>query len=73
MRKLKLVFEDATWQVDLRQNSVVSDGRILFESKQTINETYIDQMNYFIEIIKSKKSSFNSIQDSYNVLKICLA
>ena len=72
-RTLELVFEDATWQVDLRQNSVVSDGRILFESKQTINETYIDQMNYFIEIIKSKKSSFNSIQDSYNVLKICLA
>jgi predicted dehydrogenase len=72
-RTLELVFEDATWQVDLRQNVVVSDGRILFESKQTIAETYIDQMNYFIEIIKNKKSSFNSIEDSYNVLKICLA
>jgi predicted dehydrogenase len=72
-RTLELVFEDATWQVDLRQNSVVSDGRTLFESTQTITETYIDQMNYFIEIIMSKKSSFNSIQDSYNVLKICLA
>ena len=72
-RTLELVFEDATWQVDLRQNSVVSDGRILFESKQTITETYIDQMNYFIEILKNKKSSFNSIEDSYKVLKICLA
>ena len=71
-RNLELIFDDATWQVDLRQNSVVSDGRTLFESKQTIADTYTDQMNYFIEIIKNKKSSFNSIKDSYNVLKICL-
>jgi hypothetical protein len=72
-RTLELVFDDETWEVDLRQNSVVSGGRNLFQSKQTVAETYLDQMNYFIDTIQNGDSSFNSINDSYNVLKICLA
>jgi predicted dehydrogenase len=72
-RTLELVFDDETWEVDLIKNSVVSGGRILFESKQTIAETYSDQMNYFIDTIQNGNSAFNSIKDSYNVLKICLA
>lgn len=71
-RTLELVFNDETWEVDLRQNSVVSGGRILFQSGQTIAETYYDQMSYFIDNVKKGKPSFNSIEDSYNVLKICL-
>ena len=71
-RTLELVFDDETWEVDLRQNSVVSGGRTLFQSTQTNTETYSDQMNYFVDIVKNGKPSFNSIEDSYNVLKICL-
>jgi predicted dehydrogenase len=72
-RSLELVFDDETWEVDLIKNSVVSKGRTLFKSEQTIAETYLDQMNYFIDTIQQGNQSFNSIQDSYNVLKICLA
>jgi predicted dehydrogenase len=72
-RTLELLFNDETWEVDLRQNSVISGGRILFQSRQTIADTYYDQMSYFIDNVKKGKPSFNSIEDSYNVLKICLA
>jgi predicted dehydrogenase len=72
-RTFELVFSDETWEVDLVQNSVVSGGRILYQSGQTIAETYYGQMSYFIENVKKDKPSFNSIEDSYNVLKICLS
>lgn len=73
-RTLELVFEDETWTVDLRANIVVSGERILFSSPQTILDTYADQLGYFIQLVKNKKnSSFNSINDAYNVLKICLS
>lgn len=72
-RTLELVFENETWTVDLRTNIVVSGERILFNSSQTILDTYTDQLGYFIQLIKNKKNnSFNSINDAYNVLKICL-
>jgi predicted dehydrogenase len=72
-RTLELVFEDETWSVDLRANTVLSGERVLFSSPQTILDTYTDQLSYFIQLLKNgNKRSFNSINDAYNVLKICL-
>jgi len=72
-RTLELVFEDETWIVDLRKNIIMSQDKIIFKSDQDIIDTYLDQMNYFVQLVKTnKKTSFNAIEDAYNVLKICL-
>lgn len=72
-RTLELVFEDETWIVDLRKNIIMSQDKIIFKSDQNMIDTYLDQMNYFVQLVKTnKKTSFNTIEDAYNVLKICL-
>ncbi|OFY38950.1 MAG: oxidoreductase [Bacteroidetes bacterium GWF2_40_14] len=71
-RNLELVFEDETWNVDLLKNQVVCKNQILFSSEQRISNTYLDQMKYFIGCIQNKNKSINTVNDAYNVLKICL-
>jgi predicted dehydrogenase len=71
-RTLELVFEDETWLVDLRANRIDCNGRAVFASAQTVADTYLLQMQYFVSLVKKPQPSFNTVQDAYNVLKICL-
>jgi len=71
-RTLELVFEDETWEIDLLKNTVTCNKKIIFSSSQKMSDTYIEQMKYFISSVMGKSKSFNTIVDSYNVLKICL-
>lgn len=73
-RSLEIVFRDRTIAVDLVHNVVTSsDSGIIFESDQTVMDTFKDQMEYFLALIKAGETrSFNAINDAYNVLKICL-
>lgn len=71
-RSLELVFEEKTLYVDLLKNQVQSEGEILFQSNQRIIDTYLYQMNYFLDCIHNKKESMNTVIDAYNVLKICI-
>ena len=71
-RSLELVFEDETWSVDLLKNQIVINGEIIFTSEQRIADTYLVQMKYFINSLNGKKKTFNTINDAFEVLKICL-
>jgi predicted dehydrogenase len=70
-RTMEILFEDSTWLVDLKQNKVVMGETEIFKSSQQINDTYLEQMKYFLQIIqKGGKSSLNSIDEAVEVLKI---
>ena len=71
-RSLELVFEDATWNIDLLKNQVSCNNEIIFSSAQQVADTYQTQMEYFISCLTKKNAIFNTISDAYNVLKICL-
>lgn len=72
-RTFELVFEDETWLVDLKQNAVFVNQDVLFTSDRTMLDTYEAQMNYFVDLVQSNnKSSFNSVNDAYDVLTIAL-
>lgn len=73
-RTIELVFENETWVVDIANNKIISNtGNIIFESQQTILDTYTKQMQYFINLLNNhKEKSFNSLSDSIEVLKIAL-
>lgn len=72
-RTLELVFEDETWNVDLLNNQITCNSKILFSSEQNIADTYKNQMEYFIYCITNKKETFNTVNNAFEVLKICLA
>lgn len=73
-RTLELVLSDRTILIDLISNQITDDsGNIilnLFDFK--INQTYNDQMNYFVECLKEKEKPMNSMKESIKVLKIVL-
>lgn len=72
-RTLELVFDNGTWMVDLRANTVRCGEKMLFSSSQSMSDTYTKQLSYFIQLVKNReKVSFNTINDAYNVLKISL-
>ena len=70
-RTMEILFEDETWLVDLIKNNIISNGNVIFNSTQQIPDTYLEQMKYFFELInKNALSSFNTIEDAFEVLKI---
>jgi predicted dehydrogenase len=71
-RTLELVFDDETWEVDLLKNKVLANGQNIFSSSQRIADTYILQMQYFVNTAIVEKKSMNTVTDAYEVLKICL-
>lgn len=71
-RSLELVFDDETWNIDLLQNRITCKNQTIFSSDQRIADTYQPQMEYFIDCLKEKESTFNTISDAYHVLKICI-
>lgn len=71
-RSLELVFEDETWNFDLIKNQVKCGEQIIFTSEQRIADTYLLQMEYFINNRSLRNESFNTVFDANEVLKICL-
>lgn len=75
-RTMELVCSDDTYIVDLSSNTVTSTKNILFESDQTIADTYKMQLEYFIGRVtnsaKKKEKMMNDVYEAFEVLKICL-
>lgn len=73
-RTIELVCSDDTYTADLLSNSIFSTKGKVYSSEQSINDTYMKQMKYFIDKIKAPQASniMNDIKESYEVLKICL-
>ena len=70
-RTMEILFDDSTWLLDLKQNRVISGETEIFRSSQQISDTYLEQMKYFFQLINAgAKTSFNSINDAVEVLKI---
>jgi len=73
-RELEIVFNDDTWTVDLIKNEIKNDsGEYLFSAPDySIKDTYVSQLNYFINCFKRNEQPMNSFKESVKNLKLCL-
>lgn len=71
-RTLELVCSDGTFLVDLAANTITCGNQVLFSSTKGIADTYLSQMEYFIECVSRHRHTINDIEDANNVLKISL-
>lgn len=73
-RSIEIVLEDQTWVIDLIKASISqTSGDELFLSKNyNPIDTYISQMEYFLENIYTNNSIMNDFEESIKTLKICL-
>lgn len=71
-RVLEIIFEDTTLIVDLRANTVSSNGEIIFTTPVDIYFTYIEQMRYFLQSVDDGQALMNDVREAYEILKIAL-
>jgi predicted dehydrogenase len=73
-RTIEIIFENKIIEVDLINNIVLSDNfEILFESSNfQMIDTYVSQMEYFVNCIIKNEKPMNSLSESIEVLKIVL-
>lgn len=71
-RTLEIVLEEETILVDILKNRVYRNDDIIFDSEKTITDTYEDQLRFFIDHVIAKKKEFNTVDEAYEILKICL-
>jgi len=73
-RQLEIITDDTTILIDLEKNRIINlmTREILFSKNFNILETYLDQMSYFVENIRSNKQPMNSFSNAVNVLKLAI-
>ncbi|MDM8177215.1 Gfo/Idh/MocA family oxidoreductase [Olivibacter sp. LS-1] len=71
-RTAEVVTGDGTYLVDLLENTIKFNGVVVFESEQSIEDTYFSQMKFFIDNILPNKVRFNDVTEANTVLKLCM-
>ncbi|MEJ7694375.1 Gfo/Idh/MocA family oxidoreductase [Daejeonella sp.] len=73
-RTIEILFENETWTVDILRNIIENDiGKIIFEHPDfNILDTYVEQLRYFIDCMENKQRPMNAIEESLQILKVCL-
>jgi predicted dehydrogenase len=73
-RELEIVFKDDTWNVNLIKNEIINDsGEYLLSAPDfNIKDTYVSQLDYFINCFKINEQPMNSFKESVKTLKVCL-
>lgn len=72
-RTLEVVTAEATFLVDLLNNTIFRNGKEIFSSGQTLVDTFEVQMEFFINnILEKKVTNFNSVDEAYKILELCL-
>jgi hypothetical protein len=68
------IFDDDIYKCDLLSTKITnSKNELIFIDKDFhINDTYLNQANYFIKNINTIHPYMNNIEESFNILKIAL-
>ena len=72
-RVCEIVTDEDTYTANLLDNTLSNArGSILEQYPQRIADTYLAQMRFFLSMLETGNFNFNTVEDAYNVLKICL-
>lgn len=72
-RSLEVLLENGTVYVDLLQNTVLFQNEVIYSSDKRVLDTYEDQLTFFMEEVLKNKVKFNTIDEAFEVLKLCIA
>lgn len=72
-RGIEIITDDAVFECDLLTSKVTENGKdIFFDKNFTIQQTYIDQMRFFISNIHLEKPIMNNVNEAFSILKLAL-
>lgn len=72
-RRLEVLFDDDTWAVDLKENTVRnSRGELVYQGRNSVLDTYTQQMQQFVDGVAAGSFFENDVHEAYKILKTCL-
>lgn len=73
-REIEIVFDNKTLTVDLIKAEIKNDAdEYVFKAPDfTVKDTYVSQLEYFINCLQIERAPMNSFKESLENLKICL-
>ncbi len=72
-RAIEIVWEDAIWQVDLLNSTIVdANDQVVFKKDFQMMDTYLIQLQYFMECLETHNPPMNNIEEAYQTLKVAL-
>lgn len=71
-RIFEIVAEEGTLLIEVEKGTFYFDEKLIFQSNQSILDTYTQQMNYFVDCIINNKKPINTFLEASEVLKMCL-
>lgn len=72
-RTIEILFNERTLIVDLIKNEIIENEKVLFnDTNFEISDTYIRQMNFFVNQVLSDEIQMNTFTESLKILKTCL-
>lgn len=71
-RNIEILTPDNVLLVDLLTTTFSKNGEVIFTSESTMQETYIDQMRFFIAASRDKRLAMNDFSEALEILKIAL-
>ena len=73
-REIEIIFDDNIYTCDLLSSKITnSKNELIFIDKDFhINDTYLNQADYFIKNINTIHPYMNNTEESFNILKIAL-
>ncbi|WP_299125677.1 Gfo/Idh/MocA family oxidoreductase [uncultured Tenacibaculum sp.] len=71
-RTFEILTDQGTYLLDLLTNTITFKGEVIFESKMSVEEMYVEQMKFFISKIIPGDEEMNTIDEGYKILKYVL-
>lgn len=69
-RNLELFTNDSLYEFDIINQVVKKNGETIKKFEEDVNDKYIREMEYFLELIKRKCDNINSMENALKVIKI---
>lgn len=72
-RTIECVWDDISWSIDLLKNEIVNSlNEIVYFDKFCVMDTYLKQMDYFINCLTQGHRPMNSIDEAIKIMKTYL-
>ncbi|WMX16020.1 Gfo/Idh/MocA family oxidoreductase [Aureispira sp. CCB-E] len=71
-RTFEIVAEEGTLLIEVEKGKVFFKQELIFQTDQSILDTYFKQMRYFVNCIKSNEKTMNTFSEAFEVLQMCL-
>lgn len=71
-RECELYTDEKEYVVDLNNNTISENGKMIFSTNEDVNERYINEMRYFLSFYERKTGNINDVENAVRVMRLAM-